>query len=181
MNAALAAQCGTTMNIGLIDVDSNHNRKKWGATVFPNLALAKLSAWHKKRGDNVEWYTPFSYYDVVYMAKVFTYTPDYGYVIDNADEIVKGGTGYDVNSALPDEVDRLQPDYTIYPDVPKDYAYGFLTRGCPNKCFWCVVPKKEGGGEALYGRGRDSHREPPKTRPDGQQYPCCGGLCRGAV
>lgn len=144
MNAALAAQCGTTMNIGLIDVDSNHNRKKWGATVFPNLALAKLSAWHKKRGDNVEWYTPFSYYDVVYMAKVFTYTPDYGYVIDNADKVVNGGTGYDVNSALPDEVDRLQPDYTIYPDVPKDYAYGFLTRGCPNKCFWCVVPEKEG-------------------------------------
>ncbi len=35
------------MKIGLIDVDS-HN--------FPNLALMKLSAWHKKRGDNSDFF-----------------------------------------------------------------------------------------------------------------------------
>ena len=74
-----------TMNIGLIAVDSN----------YPNLALMKLSAWHKSRGDAVEWYMPFSRYDRVYMAKVFTFTPDYGYYV-NAEEVEKGGTGYDL-------------------------------------------------------------------------------------
>ena len=59
-------------------------------------------------------------------------------------ELVKGGTGYNITSALPDEIDRLQPDYSIYPTIPTDTAYGFLTRGCPNKCPWCVVPRKEG-------------------------------------
>ena len=132
------------MNIALIDVDGHASKKKWGATIYPNLALAKLAAWHRKQGDDVEWYTPFSHYDRVYMAKVFTFTPDYGYLINNADEIVKGGTGYDVHSNLPEEVDRTQPDYSIYPEIPHDYAYGFLTRGCPNRCPWCVVPKKEG-------------------------------------
>ena len=57
---------------------------------------------------------------------------------------MKGGTGYDITSKLPEEIDRMQPDYSIYPNVPKDTAYGFLTRGCPNKCKWCVVPRKEG-------------------------------------
>ena len=132
------------MNIGLIDVDGHASKKKWGATIYPNLALAKLAAWHRKQGDDVEWYTPFSHYDRVYMAKVFTFTPDYGYLINNADEVVKGGTGYDVHSRLPEEVDHTQPDYSIYPLVPKDTAYGFLTRGCPNRCPWCVVPRKEG-------------------------------------
>jgi len=133
------------MNIALIDVDGHAKKKKWGATIYPNLAAcAKLAAWHKQQGDNVEWYTPFSHYDRVYMAKVFNFSPDFGYVINNADEIVKGGTGYDVHSRLPEEVDRTQPDYSIYPEIPKDYAYGFLTRGCPNKCPWCVVPVKEG-------------------------------------
>lgn len=120
----------------MIDVDGLH---------FPNLALMKLSRYHKQRGDEVEWYTPFAHYDLVYMAKVFTFTPDYGYLITNADEVVKGGTGYDMHSKLPDEVDMLQPDYSLYPTIDNTTAYGFLTRGCPNKCFWCVVPKKEGG------------------------------------
>lgn len=133
------------MNIGLIDVDGNGRIKKWGAKPFPNLALAKLSRYHKQQGDQVEWYTPFAHYDVVYMAKVFTFTPDYGYLITNADKIIKGGTGYDIHSKLPEEVDRLQPDYLLYPSIDNKTAYGFLTRGCPNKCFWCVVPKKEGG------------------------------------
>lgn len=132
------------MNIALIDVDGHASKKKWGATIYPNLALAKLAAWHKQHGDNVEWYTPFSHYHRVYMAKVFNFTPDYGYIINNADEIIRGGTGYDVHSRLPEEVDRTQPDYSIYPEIPRDYAYGFLTRGCPNCCPWCVVPIKEG-------------------------------------
>ena len=122
-----------TMNIGLIAVDSN----------YPNLALMKLSAWHKSRGDAVEWYTPFSRYDKVYMAKVFTFTPGYGYYV-NAEEVEKGGTGYDLHKTLPEGIDRLQPDYSLYPQIDKKTAYGFLTRGCPNRCKWCIVPEKEG-------------------------------------
>ena len=58
--------------------------------------------------------------------------------------VVKGGTGYDVTTSLPVEVDQLQPDYSIYPDIDSKTAYGFTTRGCIRKCKWCVVPKKEG-------------------------------------
>lgn len=132
------------MTIGLIDVDTCSRVKKWGAKPFPNLALAKISRYHKQQGDSVEWYTPFAHYDVVYMAKVFNFTPDYSFAIPNADKVIRGGTGYDIKSKLPEEIDRLQPDYSIYPHIPGDYAYGFLTRGCPNRCPWCVVPKKEG-------------------------------------
>lgn len=122
------------MKIGLIDVDGHH---------FPNLALGKISRFHKMQGDDVEWYDPFEHYDKVYMAKVFTFTQEYEYSI-NADEVEKGGTGYDIHKTLPDFIDRLQPDYSIYNNVDNKTAYGFLTRGCPNKCFWCIVPKKEG-------------------------------------
>lgn len=121
------------MNIGLLAVDSN----------YPNLALMKISAYHKKEGDSVEWYNPLSHYDKCYMAKVFSFTPDYGYYI-HADEVEKGGTGYDLHKTLPEEIDRLQPDYSIYPQIDSKTAYGFLTRGCPNRCRWCIVPKKEG-------------------------------------
>jgi hypothetical protein len=122
-------------NIGLIDVD--------GHSGFPNLALMKISAYHKLMGDSVEWAMPmFQNYDKVYMSKVFTWTPD------NMDiwncEVEKGGTGYDIHKNLPDEIDRLQPDYSIYPNIDNKTAYGFLTRGCPNHCKWCIVPKKEG-------------------------------------
>ena len=121
------------MEVGLINVDSK----------YPNLALMKISMYHKKMGDYVEWYNGISHYDKVYVAKVFTFTPDYGYYV-NADEVEKGGTGYDLNKKLPEEIDRLQPDYSIYPQINLNTAYGFLTRGCPNKCKWCIVPKKEG-------------------------------------
>ena len=122
------------MNIGLLAVDSN----------YPNLALMKISAWHKTRGDNVEWYNLFNRYDKVYMAKVFSFTEDYLQYITNADCVEKGGTGYDIRKVLPVEIDRMRPDYSIYPQIDSKTAYGFLTRGCPNRCKWCVVPKKEG-------------------------------------
>ena len=123
------------MNIGLIDVDG-HN--------FPNLALMKIARYHKNKGDTVLWYNPFDKYDKVYMSKVFTHTPDYGYYINNAAEVDKGGTGYSLDKVLPAEIDSLQPDYSLYPNIDAKTAYGFLTRGCPNKCKWCIVPKKEG-------------------------------------
>lgn len=131
------------MKIGLVDIDGHAKKKKWGSTIFPNLALAKIARYHRQKGDTVEWASPLFHYDRVYMSKIFNFTPDDTTIYD-ADEIIRGGTGYDIYSILPDEVDRLQPDYTIYPNIPDDVAYGFLTRGCPNKCPWCVVPIKEG-------------------------------------
>lgn len=122
------------MNVGLIAVDSD----------FPNLALMKISSWHKGNGDKVDWYNPFDEYDIVYMAKVFTFTPDYGQWITNAQHIRRGGTGYDIHSTLPEGMEYVTPDYSIYPSIDNKTAYGFLTRGCPNKCKWCVVPRKEG-------------------------------------
>lgn len=122
------------LRIGLIDVDGGK---------FPNLALMKLSACHKSQGDEVEWVEPMYWdYDRVYQSKIFTFSPD----IDRTFpcEVIKGGTGYDLHAVLPSEIDRLQPDYSIYPQVDKKTAYGFLTRGCPNRCKWCVVPIKEG-------------------------------------
>ena len=132
------------MKIGLVDVDGHAKKKKWGATVYPNLALCKIARWHKQQGDDVEWAIGFEHYDRIYMSKVFNFSPDDLTAYD-ADEIIRGGTGYDITSQLPDEIDRTQPDYSIYPHIPGDTAYGFLTRGCPNKCKWCVVPRKEGG------------------------------------
>lgn len=125
------------MKIGLIDVD--------GHSGFPNLALMKISMYHKLKGDDVSWYVPMfgGRYDLVYMSKVFTHTQDYLYPIDSK-EVIKGGTGYDIHKDLPNEIDLLQPDYSIYPQIERNTAYGFLTRGCPNKCRWCIVPKKEG-------------------------------------
>lgn len=131
------------MRIGLVDVDGRGKKKKWGATIYPNIALAKIARYHRQQGDTVEWAFAFQHYDRIYMSKVFNFSPDDLTAYD-ADEIIRGGTGYDITSRLPQEIDRTQPDYSIYPSIPKDYAYGFLTRGCPNKCRWCVVPRKEG-------------------------------------
>lgn len=126
------------MKIGLIDVDGHH---------YPNLALMKLSAWHKARGDTVEWWWGWGQYDLVYMSKVFdeTYTPDIQEPL-NAKEIIKGGTGYGLDNKLPEEVEHIYPDYSIYHELTKDTAYGFLTRGCPRGCHFCVVAEKEGRG-----------------------------------
>ncbi|MBQ8111345.1 MAG: radical SAM protein [Clostridia bacterium] len=118
------------MTIGLHDSDN---------TGFPNLALMKLSTYHKGLGDAVEWWNPLLTYDRVYSSKVFTYTPECAYLPENT---IKGGTGYGLYTELPPEIDQCFPDYSIYPKC--DYAIGFLTRGCIRNCPWCVVPKKEG-------------------------------------
>lgn len=141
------------MRIGLIDVDG-HN--------YPNLPLMKISAWHKAQGDSVEWYEPLVHgfpqppIDKVYMSKVFSFTPDYPYYV-NALETVRGGSGYAIQNIdgkeiydkskdqnLPDEIEHIYPDYSLYPEQTKDTAYGFLTRGCPRGCDFCHVEAKEG-------------------------------------
>jgi hypothetical protein len=78
----------------------------------------------------------------VYQSKIFTFTPPYQQSFDC--EVIRGGTGYDLHKQLPDEIDAMLPDYSLYPQVDAHTAYGFLTRGCPNRCKWCVVPLKEG-------------------------------------
>lgn len=125
------------MKIGLIDVDS-HN--------FPNLALMKISSYHKNKKDNVEWYEPFSglekEYDIVYMSKIFTFTNDYVYPLYSK-KVIKGGTGYDITSKLDEEIENIiDLDYSLYPNC--DYSIQFLSRGCIRKCSFCVVPQKEG-------------------------------------
>ena len=124
------------MNIGLIDVDG-HN--------YPNLALMKISAWHKAKGDTVEWCLPLFHYDIVYQSKVFdeTYSPDIDWT-PLADKVIKGGTGYGLENKLPDEIEHIYPDYSIYDHITTDTAYGFLTRGCPRGCKFCIVAGKEG-------------------------------------
>ena len=67
------------MRIGLHDSDG---------TGFPNLALMKLAAWHRTRGDVVEWWVPMLEYDRVYSSKVFTFTPENPYLPENT---VRGG------------------------------------------------------------------------------------------
>lgn len=121
------------MKIGLIDVDGHNG--------FPNLALMRLSGYHKAKGDSVDWWNGFEHYDRVYMSKVFTFSPDVDTVID-ADEIIQGGTGYKNYGSLPPEVEATYPDYSIYPNFKS--AIGFLTRGCIRNCPWCIVPRKEG-------------------------------------
>lgn len=141
------------MRIGLIDVDG-HN--------FPNIPLMKLSAYHKQNGDSVEWYNasvhsyPCEPFDRVYMSKIFSFTPDYPYYV-NAEEVTKGGSGYCIqpeggketyikenDMQLPDEIEHIYPDYSLYPELTKDTAYGFMSRGCPRGCDFCHVGAKEG-------------------------------------
>ncbi|MFA5401596.1 MAG: radical SAM protein [Dehalococcoidia bacterium] len=117
------------VKIGLVDVDS-HN--------FPNLALMKLSAYHKAQGDSVEWFCGYSTYDLVYASKVFTFTADNGYLPDSA---IRGGWGYNCD-LLPDDIEHIMPDYGLYPHI--DYALGFTTRGCIRKCDFCLTPSREG-------------------------------------
>lgn len=124
------------MRIGLIDVDSHR---------YPNLALMKISAWHKMQGDMVEWWWPVGQYDRVYMSRVFddTYSKDVDTPL-NAAEVIRGGTGYGLSNTLPDEIEHIYPDYSLYPELTANTAYGFLTRGCPRACDFCLVAEKEG-------------------------------------
>lgn len=136
------------MKIGLIDVDS-HN--------FPNLALMKISGYHKHLTDDVEWVNAFDKYDRIYMSKVFTFTPK-DVTSYQCSDVRKGGTGYDIKSRLPDEIDRWKkPDYSIYPQHP--FSIQFYSRGCIRRCPFCLVHDKEGAIKPV---------EPMEMNPNGK-------------
>lgn len=121
------------MRIRLIDIDSK----------IPNLALMKLSAHHKTRGDSVSFDEPDP--DRVYASVVFRANAwkarGLRFMFPHA-EIEIGGTGIDLAKRLPDEIEFCKPDYDLYPDAA--YSFGFTSRGCIRRCPFCVVPEKEG-------------------------------------
>ena len=91
----------------------------------------------------MEWVDKAHHYDLVYASKIFTFTPDYDYMGLDADVIIKGGTGYDIEKKLPNEIDsNLKLDYSLYPNCGVSLV--FLSRGCVRKCKFCLVNKKEG-------------------------------------
>lgn len=123
------------MRIGLIDVDG-HN--------FPNVALMRLASWHRCQGDTVEWAMPlFGEYNRIYASKVFTFTPDFNPVEFNCGELIRGGTGYNIKSRLPREVEQHTGlSYDLYPQYP--FSVQFYSRGCIRHCPFCLVREKEG-------------------------------------
>ena len=123
------------MKIGLIDVDGHH---------FPNLALMKIASWHRQQGDDVEWALPmFGHYNRIYASKVFTFTPDFNRAAYHAEEIIGGGTGYDIKSRLPEEIENHTGlAYDLYPQYP--FSVQFYSRGCIRHCPFFLVHDKEG-------------------------------------
>jgi len=119
------------MKIGLIDVDGHG---------YPNIALMKISAFHKAKGDVVEW-ANMGNYDRTYMSKIFTFSKEFELGFANYGEIIKGGTGYDIKKKLPAEIEQCNPDYSIY-GYP--FSVQFFSRGCIRKCPFCLVNEKEG-------------------------------------
>ena len=112
---------------------------------IPNVAIMKISSYHKKKGDDGAWYEPlFDMHDtdIFYESKVFTFSKEYEYYPTNA-KIIRGGTGVDITGTLPEEIEDITDlDYSLYPDC--DYSIQFLTRGCVRNCDFCLVRQKEG-------------------------------------
>ena len=132
---------GMMGTIGLIDIDQ---------TKFPNLVLMKLSAHFKAQGYDTELLRPrdilngsnlFQSYDKLIGATVFTRNAETAKALA-AQGVHVGGTGTDNPETLPDAIEHIMPDYSLYGIT--DTAYGFLTRGCPRECPFCIVADKEG-------------------------------------
>lgn len=121
------------MKIRLIDLDGK----------MPNIALMKISTYHKELDHDVEWHNPLfdRQVDRLYISKLFNFTGDYDYC--DAKEVVKGGTGYNITSKLPGEIESIRKlDYNLYPE--HSYSMQFFSRGCIRNCPFCVVREKEG-------------------------------------
>ncbi|MDA8087742.1 MAG: hypothetical protein M0Z75_13690 [Nitrospiraceae bacterium] len=124
------------MKIGIYDIDGR----------FPNLALMKISAWHRKQGHAVDPYIPLlrGHYDQVYASKIFTFSD--GSMVTN--DMICGGTGFDLTTVLPAEIEAVStPDYSLYPSC--NYSIQYFSRGCIRRCPFCVVGDKEGSIRAV--------------------------------
>jgi len=119
------------VRVGLLNVDS---------VKIPNLALLKISAWHRNRGDTVEILNDKLWYDLVYASKVFTFSD--GSEI-NAERMITGGTGIDPSSRLPTNIEACNPGPEDYELFGYPHSIGFTSRGCRNRCKFCVVPEAE--------------------------------------
>ena len=112
-----------------------------------NLAILKIAQYHLKKGDNVDWYNPIFDIDcdLLYISKIFTFSESSFYAPPNA-KVIYGGSGYDLKTVLPEEIESItdikQAYLKLYPNIK--YSVLFTTRGCPNKCGFCIVPTKEG-------------------------------------
>lgn len=137
------------MKIGIYAVDGG---------VYPNVALMKISAYHKERGDSVDWALPLESYDIVYESKLFTFRPAPSWQW-MADRVVRGGTGYDISSKLPNDIEQITDvDWSLY--SRSDFSVNFLSRGCIRNCPFCLVRRKEGY----------IHPVPPLTVPHQAQW-----------
>jgi len=118
------------VKIGLFDIDSKYH----------NLALMKLSTYHKQKGDEVEFYNPLwiNTYGKIYVSKIFKKpNKNDGYI---RRDMYCGGSGFNSN-VLPEEIEHIKPDYDLY---NLNYSLGFTTRGCIRNCGFCIVRQKEG-------------------------------------
>lgn len=110
---------------------------------MPNLALMKVSSFYKSKGHETGF--AFANPDKVYVSCVFSKNLNHASGIRHFypdAEFYIGGPGLEKPTALPPEIDCMMPDYSIYPDI--NYSLGYTSRGCPNACPFCIVPKIEG-------------------------------------
>lgn len=118
------------MKIGLINIEPK---------IF-NTAYMQIARYHKDKGDTVEWWTPLEHkrFDVVYCSSLFDFTDK----SEIPDDVICGGTGFDVTSRISKMMEDCNYDYSIYPKCDRSFVW--FSRGCNRNCPWCVVRKKEG-------------------------------------
>lgn len=105
---------------------------------IPNSAMMQVSQYWKDRGGNVWDYNPLFDYDHIYAFSLFDFT-DKSLVTD---EMICGGTGFDISKKLPLQIQESDLDYSIFPDC--DYSMIWFSRGCFRNCPFCIVRQKEG-------------------------------------
>ncbi len=122
---------------------------------LPNLALMKLSRHFKNQGQKVILTRKNEYPknpEAVFASCIFNFDTSAKHVENLrknfGDCLTVGGSGVDIQLRMEKDIEELEPDFDLYPELG-DRAIGFLTRGCPNKCSFCIVPQKEGASRQV--------------------------------